>query len=342
MLTEADLVPTLIRVAERTLACSYRCWGFGESVAMLGLVAATRATGERRFQDFVEAAFTRWWVTRNKRLSFEDHVTPGLALLLLARNDSRWMDVAVAVAELLRGCPEVAGIQVHRPDLERWSTHIWVDCLYTEGAFLALLGRVSGDSAWEDLACAHTLAYVEALWDSESGLFFHSYDARTCRTNGVRWGRGNGWALLGLIDLLRFLRPHRTERRRFVEVVQCQVERLAALQNPSGHWHTVLDRSDTYLESSVAAMMAWAIPQAIRLGVIPGRFLATAEAAFRAALHSTGKDGSLNGVSEATPSAEDVKSYVSRRTGVYPWGQGPWLLALADRVLPDGIWEGLP
>lgn len=341
MRTDTDLVLTLSRVAERTLAYPYKCWGFGESAAMLGLLAATRATAERRFREFVEAAFTRWWTTRDSRLSFEDHVTPGLPLLLLARDDDRWTNAAVGLAERFRRFPTVGGIPVHRPDLERWSAHVWVDCLYTDGAFLALFSLVTGDPSWEDLACAHTLAYIEALWDPDSGLFFHGYDAQTRRTNRVRWGRGNGWALLGLTDLLRFLHPDRTGRRRFVEVVRRQVDRLAALQDPSGHWHTVLDRPDTYLESSVAAMMAWAIPQAVRLGVIPDQCLAPAEAAFHAALRATSEDGSLTGVSEATP-AGDMTSYASRRTGVYPWGQGPWLLALADRVLPDGIWEGLP
>jgi hypothetical protein len=40
-------------------------------------------------------------------------------------------------------------------------------------------------------------------------------------------------------------------------------------------------------------------------------------------------DGGLP-VSEATP-VGDVRTYASRRTGVYPWDQGPLLLAMEAR-----------
>ena len=340
-----DLVQLLRRAADRAVSYPYKCWGFGEAVAMLGLLAAAQAAADERYRSAVVAEFDRWWSARGGTLGFEDHVTPGLPLLSLARRDRRWMPAALALGQLFARAPVVHGIPVHRPDLDGFRSHIWVDCLYTEGAFLALLGLETGDDRWSDLACTQTRAYVEVLWDAASGLFYHGYDAETRRANTVHWGRGNGWALMGLLDLLRFLSPDHGYRRTLARVIGRQIDALVRLQDAGGHWHTVVDRSETYLESSVAAMMAWALPQAVRLGAVPGPLrqaaLDAAARARAAALAATDAEGNLTGVSEATP-AGNVATYATRPTGVFPWGQGPLLLALADEIAPGALWEVVP
>ncbi len=341
MRTATDLRKVVGRVADRTAAYSWKCWGFGEAVTMLGLLTASQITGDAKYRDLVGRSFDRWWASAGDELTFKDHVTPGVALLLLARDDDRWLAAARALGSLFKRFPARRGLAIHRPDLDGWSSHVWVDCLYTDGPFLALLGRITGDATWRDLACAHTLAYIDVLWDEPSGLFFHGFDASTGRANAIRWGRGNGWALLGLVDLLRVLDQDHPSRSRLVDIVRRQIDALVNLQDHSGHWHTVLDRPDSYLESSVAAMMACAFPQAVRLGLVSDAALDAASRAFDAAVRATDDAGDLTGVSEATP-AGDLATYLSRPTGVFPWGQGPLLLALADQVVPDCLWEGWP
>ena len=340
--TASDLRERLCRAAARTAEYPYKCWAFGEAVAMRGLLEAARATGDDRYRRVVEGEFDRWWSARRGILGYEDHVTPGVPLLALARSDRRWMPAARSLGALFARVPRVRGVPVHRPDLEPFRSHVWVDCLYTDGPFLALLGRETGDARWSDLACAHARAYLEALWDPATGLFWHGYDAETGRANAVHWGRGNGWAMMGLLDLLRHLPPHHAFRRPFAAVVERQADALIALQDAGGHWHTVVDRADTYLESSIAAMMAWALGQAVRLGALPASkrdlALRAAESARAAALAATDADGRLTGVSEATP-AGDLAAYAARPTGVFPWGQGPLLLALADAVAPEAAGE---
>lgn len=312
---------------------------------MLGLLAASRATEDDRYRRAVVAEFDRWWDARRGTLEFADHVTPGLPLLSLARRDRRWTPAAAALGQLFLRLPVLHGVPVHRPDLDRFRSHVWVDCLYTDGPFLALLGTETGDDRWQDLACGQTRAYLEVLWDVSSGLFCHGYDAETRRVNAVHWGRGNGWALMGLVDLLRFLSPDHGFRRRVAGVIGRQVEAMLPLQDAGGHWHTVVDQPETYLESSIAAMMAWAIPQAVRLGAVPEALreaaLGAAARARAAMLAVTDPEGNLTGVSEATP-AGDLAIYATRPTGVFPWGQGPLLLALADEIVPDSVWEVVP
>ncbi|MCL6498935.1 MAG: glycoside hydrolase family 88 protein [Firmicutes bacterium] len=155
--------------------------------------------------------------------------------------------------------------------------------------------------------------------------------------------------LVGLVDLLRFLPHDQAGRESLQRLVRRHLDALLGLQDQSGHWHTVLDRPETYLETSVAAMMAWTIPQAVRLGIARSEAAAgggqhdpsgAAARAFDAAMAALDAQGGLTGVSEATP-AGDLSAYAARPTGVFPWGQGPLLLAMADRLAPDRLWEGL-
>lgn len=313
---------------------------------MLGLLAASRVTNDARYRRFVETQFARWHVVHGEDAVYADHVAPGVPLLLLARDDARLMQAALALGRLFAAYPATRGVQIHRPDLPGLNDHIWVDCLYTDGPFLALLGRMTGDAAWQDLAVQHTRAYVDVLRDPATGLFFHGFHAASGRPNTILWGRGNGWALLGLVDLLRFLRDEHPAKARLSSIVESQIAALVHFQDAGGHWHTVLDREDTYLEHSVAAMLAWAIPQAARIGLVgdaalKARALAAAARAFEAVCSVTDASGALTGVSSATP-AGDLTTYATQPTGVFPWGQGPLLLALADRIAPDVIWKDLP
>jgi unsaturated rhamnogalacturonyl hydrolase len=328
------------RVADRTMAYPYQAWGFGEAVAMRALLAAGRVTGDLRYRRFVTDQFARWRARRSARLTYADHVTPGVPLLELAAHDRRWMSSASALAELFRTCPRRNGLMLHRPDLDWWSTHIWVDCLYTDGAFLALWARHTRQPAWTDLAAQHVLAYVRVLWDAAVDLFVHGYDAATGQASPVHWGRGNGWALLGLLDFLRVLPRSHPAWPPLAHIVERHVRALLALQDADGHWHTVLDRSDTPLESSVAAMMAYGLPVVARLGLVSPQVAEVADRALAAALARLDADGGLQGTSAATPIG-DLAIYTGRPTGVFPWGQGPLLLALVDRVAPDVCWEDL-
>ena len=259
---------SLERIAARTLDYPYKAWGFGEAIAMLGLLGAWRVTGDRRYRRFVEDQFDRWHVTGGEDAVYADHVAPGVPLLMLARGDARRMEAALSLGRLFTTFPTMSGLPIHRPDLAPWTQHVWVDCLYTDGPFLALLARMTGDEAWQNRAVEHALAYANTLVDPQTGLFFHGFDAGSGRPNAVRWGRGNCWALLGLVDLLRFLRADHPARGGLVSIVERQIAAIVRLQHKDGHWHTVLDREDTYLEHSIAAMLAWAIPQATRIGLL--------------------------------------------------------------------------
>jgi len=92
----------------------------------------------------------------------------------------------------------------------------------------------------------------------------------------------------------------------------------------------VLDEPSTYLESTLAAMAAYALREGFVHGVLDEATHGAMERRARAAMHGqVAPDGSLMLVSDATPIGA-LATYATRPFGVFPWGQGPLLLALCQ------------
>ncbi|MET7392181.1 hypothetical protein ABZS66_01605 [Dactylosporangium sp. NPDC005572] len=265
-------------VALRALEHRYRIWGFGEGPALLGLLRAGERLGRPQW---IGAVADLVAPSLHRPPDVTDHLIPVEVLTELARLRPG-LDVAPAVARFRAA---VAGV-VHRPDL---GPFVWVDCMHTDGPGLPP----------EPARLA--IEAVAALLASPGGLFSHGHDG--VRANGVHWGRGQGWALSGLLAVGSPRVP----------------SLVAALERheEDGRWRTVVDLDGAPVEHSVSAFVAAALPST-----------PMGKRALAAALDALDGDGGLP-VSEATPIG-DAASYLTRATGVFPWGQGPLLLALLE------------
>ena len=310
---------------------NYRVWGFGEEIALRGLLRAGDVLNDPMPFGFVHGVM-RTWLGKGVARSNDDHVGAGRELIELHRRtqDPQFLEAARQLAALNASFPAGAnGERYHRGDTPGWRWQIWVDCMDVDGPFLAALAQATGEQHYFDQAVGELLGYARTL-QSDRGLMFHGFE-RHCGRNGELWARGNGWALMGLVDTLILLpRSHRA----WTEIQQRTIalaDALADTQDPSGMWHTVIDDSQTYLESTLATMAAYALHEAFEHGVLDPSPYEEMERRARAAMHAQVKDGTLQLVSDATPVGAPAV-YASRPFGTFPWGQGPLLLALCQEV----------
>ena len=290
------------RVAERTARCPFRVWGFGEGHALLGLLAAAalldRPDLASVVRDHVEPSL-------DAAPGPEDHLI-AVDVLLHLRQSYPELDVQPAVdrfvASVVGAARPVPGQPpVHRPDLAGLGRLIWVDCMHTDAA----VGR------------SELLEEPAAVLQDDSGLFSHGYDVYAGQSNGVHWGRGQGWALWGLVTS-GGSPPLRSRLDALVEALsRYEVE---------GRWRTIVDDPAAPFEASVSALVAAGLLAGLQAGVVHPGSTGLAERALKAACDAT-EDGALI-VSEASP-VGTAETYLSRRSGVFPWGQGPLLVALA-------------
>ena len=337
MSTTADKVSpahdALIRaVAAATMRWPFRVWAFGEAVALRGLLAAARSTNDREPLGFVRALL-RTYVARGVGRSPEEHVAPASELLLLhaVDGDEVWLDAARALAAFYSSSPlGPHGVRYRRPDLPGWRRQIWIDSMDGAPPFLARLAHITGDELHATEARRELLAYTRLLQDERTGLLVHGFE-ETCGTNGQYWARGNGWAAMGLSETLALLprgTPFADELR---ERFSALLDGLAARQHASGLWPTVLDHPETPLESTLAAMAVCAIDRGRTAGVLDERYAPMRDLAHAAVLDRVSSDGGLALVSDATPVGE-LRMYVTRPFGIFPWGQGPLLMMLCPGV----------
>jgi unsaturated rhamnogalacturonyl hydrolase len=319
------------KVAARTMRWDFRLWGFGESVALRGLLQAHRVTGNAEYFGFVRALL-RAYVGRGAVKSNEDHIAPGTELLALYEQtgEADLLEAARRLAALNASFPANRfGAKIHRPDLSGWRKQIWVDSMDVDAPFLARLGRITGEASYFKQAAAEIIGYARALQDERTGLFWHGFED-DCGHNGQRWARGNGWALMGMVETLKLLPGTAPERSELGERLQAQCRALKQWQHADGLWHTIINHAETYLESTLAVMAAVGLREAFGAGLLDAREFGEMERKARAAaLRCVGDDGALGLTSDATPVGEP-KMYATRPFGVFPWGQGPLLLLLAQ------------
>ena len=318
-------------VAAVAMRWNYRVWGFGEAIALRGLLAAGDALGDPAPFGFVHGIM-RSWLGRGVARSNEDHVGAGRELIELHRrtDDVQFLEAARRLAALNAAFPKGPnGERYHRGDTPGWRWQIWVDCMDVDGPFLAALAHATADDRYFDQAAGELLGYARTL-QADNGLFFHGFE-RDCGRNGELWARGNGWALMGLIDALSLLPRSHPAWAELQQRTAALTDALALVQDPTGLWHTVIDDPATYLESTLATMAAYALHEGITHDVIEARHAATERKA-RAAMHAQiMPDGRLQLVSDATPVGARAV-YATRPFGTFPWGQGPLLLALCQEV----------
>lgn len=342
--------------ADRLLGLPFTTWGFGDSVAFEALVQATDVLGDERWARFAHG-WGRAWVTRSRPFARLDCTVPGRALVGLAE---RYED-----ARLLTGLRDLANYLMERPRLddvfETWERSpllapygglaldatqqalldsppagVFVDCLHFDPPFLTELGRVTGEARYIDAGAAQALGYIRLLQQS-SGLFDHFALRGVAGTFGPGWGRGQGWAMLGLLETAESLRrtasdaSHRLEQ---VELLEHSARQLLTamieLQRPDGHWFAVVTDPTSGDEFSTAAFMAAALARALRAGVIEGEAAMGSQGKARqAVLTSLDNAADLREVSAAVYASTEPGHYAHVPRGyVVPWGQGPAVLAL--------------
>ena len=293
-------------------------WGFGVGGFLRALVRAGQLLDR---PDLVAEVRRRVAPAALQAADPADHLIPVQVLLALddveplagaMQTCRRWAETVSRAPRVVAGQP-----RVHRPDLERWHGTIWVDCMHTDGPGLALLGRV------ED-AVAATVEYASAL-QRDDGLFQHGFDVLSARGNDVAWGRGQAWAMLGLVGTL-----HHAAVPELRDRLDAQVVALSRYED-NGRWHTVVDDPSSPLENSVSAYLAWLIPRAVASGLVDPAVQGLAGRARTATLEAL--DNGRLAVSEATPIAASG-AYRDLPSGVHPWGQAPVLDLLLDERTP--------
>ena len=190
------------------------------------------------------------------------------------------------------------GISEYREYLERVSEHIlnsqerfedgtlsrsfpheltlWADDLYMSVPFLARMGDLTREVKYFDDAILQVENFNKYLWDPNKKLYYHCYYSDLKRNGVAHWGRCNGWMIMAQLHLIEFLPKDHPKRESLIALLERQILGIAKYQNGDGLWHQLLDKNDSYAESSCTSMFVYAIAKAVNEGWIDKRYASIA------------------------------------------------------------------
>jgi unsaturated rhamnogalacturonyl hydrolase len=204
---------------------------------------------------------------------------------------------------------------------------VWPDDLYMGGVFLVRWGIYNHDQKFIDDA-AEQIIHQAALEQDSDGLWFHGYFVSKDQHAPFKWGRGNGWVTVTLVETLSAMDDKDPLKPQLIDILKKQVDGLKKVQAPDGMWRQVLDKQDLWEETSCTAMFAYGIARAVNRGWIDADNMAVARKAFAGIAHHVTSDGVVKGTCQGTNIGTDFAYYVQRpRPDDDLHGRGPVMLA---------------
>jgi rhamnogalacturonyl hydrolase YesR len=211
---------------------------------------------------------------------------------------------------------------------------LWLDDLFMSVPALAQMGKLTGERKYYDDAVKQVLQFSERMFVKEKGLFMHGWIQGMDVHPAFHWGRANGFALMSMAELLDVLPEDHPGRAQVLALYRAHVRGLAACQGGDGLWHQLLDRPDTYPETSASAIFVYAIARGINRGWIdPLAHGPMVMLGWNAVAKKVNDKGQVEGTCVGTDMGFEPMFYYYRPTSVLAaHGYGPVLLAGAEMI----------
>ncbi|MFT3828336.1 MAG: glycoside hydrolase family 88 protein [Opitutaceae bacterium] len=308
-------------------------WDYTNGVIVAGFLRAGEATGDTsyadygvRFYDFIFTwmpAFREREERTGKRSEFSkmvhmaalDHcgaITAALIRTQLRHPDPRfreWIDVVDTYISTKQFRLEDGTLARQRPQPRA----LWTDDFYMSVPFLAQMGRLTGDTKYWDDAVRQVRQLSARLFVPEKGLYAHGWSENAHPYSPrFHWGRANGWAIMAMAELLEVLPADYPHRDDVLQLYRAQMRALIELQDSTGLWHNLLDKSDTYLETSASAMFVFGLAKGVNAGWLPASFAPAAIIGWNGVAAKILPDGRVAGICEGTTYANDASYYFHR------------------------------
>lgn len=206
------------------------------------------------------------------------------------------------------------------PDGITAEARYWIDDMYMIPLIQTQAYRASGDIKYLDRAALTMATYFDKMQEP-NGLFYHGTNAR------FFWGRGNGWMAAGSAELLRSLPENHPQRARLLEGYRRMMAGLLANQTETGMWRQLIDKPESWPETSGTAMFTFSMVTGVKSGWLDEKsYGPAARKAWLALVANLDENANLREVCIGTDKGFTEQFYLDRpRTAGDLHGQSPML-----------------
>lgn len=334
---------------------NFRIVSYEWGVTYAGMLLAADATGDQRYRDYTENRLvfiansaSSFKTTRGNYSDWESRM-PLRNLMYPQTLD----DVGAMCAAMIKAKRSGSNAKV-QPLIDRAIDHImnrqfrlsdrtlarnrpqpntlWLDDMFMSVPALAQMGKMTGDKRYFDEATRQVLSFSKRMFNRELGIYMHGWVEGMSVHPEFHWARANGWAFMAEAELLDVLPADHPMRTQILNLFRAHAKGLSSFQSGSGFWHQLLDREDSYLETSATAIFAFAYARGINRGWLDARAYAPSTLlAWNAITMKVNARGQVEGTCVGTGMAFDPAFYYFRPTSPFAaHGYGPVLLAGAE------------
>jgi rhamnogalacturonyl hydrolase YesR len=211
---------------------------------------------------------------------------------------------------------------------------VWLDDMFMGVPTVAYMGKLSGERRYYDEAARQVVQFANRMWVEEQGLFRHGWVEEMNPHPAFFWGRANGWAILTMCEVLDVLPADHPQRPAIIDLLRKHAAGLAQLQHHDGFWHQLLNRSDTYLETSATAIYTYCLAHAVNQGWLDAKAYGPAALlGWQAVKTQVNEKGQVENVCVGTGMGFDASFYAYRPVHVMAaHGYGPVIWAGAEII----------
>ncbi len=329
-------------------------WSYTMGVTYSGMIKAAEATGDTTFEQYdiknidfyldnlsyfkkIDSAFGEQRNRYDPLLhtnSLDDCGSMGASLIKIYKitKDERLRPIIDHIADYISNKQfRLSDGTLARQRPQKRS--VWADDAYMSIPFLAQMGSLTGKTKYYDDAVKQVKQMSKYLFRWEKRLYDHGVNLQNEYDPNIYWARANGWVILAINELLDVLPENYRGIDDILKILRTHVQGLAEHQGGDGLWHNLLDRTDSYLETSSTAMFVYSIAHSINKGWIDYTFGSVAQAGWDALTSRVSTDGKVEGTCWGTTFAGDIVYYYHRPASAKAsHGYGPVLLAGAEMI----------
>ncbi len=316
----AGMSPTEIgkRVAEHFVKSPHQDMRriiYPEVCAWYGSLTFAHLTKDKELMDSLVKRFDPLFGPEARLIDRSPHVDQSVfgALPLqiyMEAKDPRYLELGQGFADRQWESP--------RPDGLTKETRFWIDDMYMETIVQTQAFRATGNPVYLDRAALEMVAYLDKL-QQPNGLFFHELEVK------FYWGRGNGWMAAGMAELLSSLPKDHPHRARILAGYQKMMKGLLDNQGADGMWRQLIDRPDSWPETSSTGMFTFAFVTGVKSGLLDAAtYGPAARKSWLALVGYIDRNADVTSVCAGTNKLDDLDYYMTRNrvTGDFH-GQAP-------------------
>jgi len=193
------------------------------------------------------------------------------------------------------------------PDGLTPQTRFWIDDMYMVTIVQLQAHRATGHKKYLDRAALEMATYLDKL-QQPNGLFYHAPDVP------FFWGRGDGWVAAGMAEILSDLPQNHPQRARIMDGYHKMMQGLVKYQGDDGVWHQLIDRPESYPETSSTAMFTFAMITGVKHGWLDKKVYGrAARKGWLGLVSYLEPNGDLRNVCQGTAKKNDLQYYLDRQ-----------------------------